>query len=332
MDAGGKGHVKSECPSSKRLCESDKTMNRGRGYRGNSTGRGNSRGCGRSDHARVSEDSKVVHYSVGEEKEFDFIAAGDNVDSALYSESHQSNCNIINFVLDTGATNHWVSEKVERFMQNVENVDEAMEIKIVNGDIMKGTKRGTLCLKVLNNKGDSYAIISIPAIIVPGSSCNLLSVKRMSAKGYDIMFNSGRNLVTITNDELQMQCKSVGNLYVANFYIPQSNVNEICCITSSKDTLWHQRLGHLNAQSLRQLNFPCNFGVCNQGKAKRKPFENVDLSRSNKIGGLIHSDLAGPFKVHTINMRGTIKPSPMTARILLLFIYLKLKMRQKRTL
>ena len=57
------------------------------------------------------------------------------------------------------------------------------------------------------------------------------------------------------------------------------------------------------AQGLGSLNFPHNFGVCspcNQGKAKQKPFKDVPLPRSNRIGELIHSDLAGPFKIHTM--------------------------------
>ena len=55
---------------------------------------------------------------------------------------------------------------------------------------------------------------------------------------------------------------------------------------------------------MRLLKLPCNFGVCspcNQGKAKRKPFQDVSIPRSKQIGELTHSDIAGPFKTLTMD-------------------------------
>lgn len=295
----GKGHFKNECPSNKDV-QTQQTPYRGHRYRGK-RGRGNSRGRGRGKTTRHM--SNVAQSENDQEEEFDFISAENIEKNNALSSELLGNTRSVKFILDSGATNHWVSENLEKLMENVEEIENKMEIKIANGSTIKGTKRGIIRLKVLNNKNNSYVFIKIPAIIVPEFPYNLLSVKRMSSKGFDVQFNSGGKSVTISNNKLQMKCESEGNLYVAQFSIAHPSMSETCCISLSKDLLWHRRLGHLNAQGLGSLNFPHNFGVCspcNQGKAKRKPFKDVPLPRSNRIGELIHSDLAGPFKIHTM--------------------------------
>ena len=70
---------------------------------------------------------------------------------------------------------------------------------------MFGTKCGTLCIKVLNNEDNKYMQLNIPAIIVPGFRYNLLSVKMLSTKGFDVNFCSGGQLATNSNLKLSIK-------------------------------------------------------------------------------------------------------------------------------
>uniref|UniRef100_A0A1B6DFK3 Integrase catalytic domain-containing protein n=2 Tax=Clastoptera arizonana TaxID=38151 RepID=A0A1B6DFK3_9HEMI len=299
---GGKGHYKTVCPT---VNQNARNLNNSRGGRSKYRGRG--RGIGRLEGRSNEKQYQKSNVAQSEEakkcSDFDFIATDySKIDGSAFVVKQQEGHT--HFVLDSGATNHWVSQKLEKYMNSVEEMPQAMQIKIANGEYIKGTKRGLLGLKVFNSKTNDYSSITISAIIVPSSNYNLLSVKRLSVKGYEVKFEKGGEYAMIMNDKLHLQCKSFGNLYVTKFLLQTVDSEECHIATSAEAMLWHQRLGHLNEQSLKLMKLPGNYGMCspcNQGKAKRKPFKNVELSRSSKIGELIHSDLAGPFKTETLN-------------------------------
>ena len=209
----------------------------------------------------------------------------------------------INFILGSGAKNHWVSQTLEKFMKDIQVMEQPSEIKIANGAIMKGTKRAILRLQDLNNKTNKYGFINISATIVPATSFNILSVKCLCSKGFDIKFNKREKTVTICNESLQINCSLKSNLYIAQFTVPDE-ISKACHISTSDGHLWHQRLGHLSAQGLQHINFPNKFDICSackQGKAKRQPFKNVEMPRSSTIGELTRSEISGPCKTHTMN-------------------------------
>ena len=84
--------------------------------------------------------------------------------------------------------------------------------------------------------------------------------------------------------------------------------------TNQNIDLWHQRLGHLNAQQLSELarrnmstgaSIPKNAYMsfcegCVEGKMHRKSFNSVGEIRSSRRLQLIHSDVCGPMQTPSL--------------------------------
>lgn len=127
-------------------------------------------------------------------------------------------------------------------MSGVEELDKEVVIKVANGDKMKASKKGKIRLTT------GWTIVNLNALIVPELSYNLLSVKRINNEGKVVIFEKEK--ATITKEEkVIMECAAQGNLYVAKFKLPQENG---ACNVSKNSNLWHQRLGHLNYNSLKK--------------------------------------------------------------------------------
>ena len=98
-------------------------------------------------------------------------------------------------------------------------------------------------------------------------------------------------------------------------------VNNMKCeafaITSQEQTkmasVWHRRLGHFHYQGIRRMvqfgavrglpkmcirNSPCS--SCMQGKQSRKSTPKIRTSESTECLQLVHSDVAGPFRVRSL--------------------------------
>ncbi|KAK9696721.1 hypothetical protein QE152_g31393 [Popillia japonica] len=82
------------------------------------------------------------------------------------------------FVLDCGASNHFVKEELEKYMVNVKKLDHAVAVHIANGQILEATKQGEIRAKY---QGKSA---TIDALIVPGIKHNLLSAAKLTSKGH----------------------------------------------------------------------------------------------------------------------------------------------------
>ena len=93
-----------------------------------------------------------------------------------------------------------------------------------------------LKLQTKNKHGETKHI-KITALIVPGLSYNLLSVRKISQKGNAVIFD--KNAATIKNkNNFKLICESMGNLYIIKLEIDKET---ICCVANNAN-LWHQRL------------------------------------------------------------------------------------------
>ena len=119
-----------------------------------------------------------------------------------------------------------MTEAAEKYMSDVEQIEEKVGIKIANGDKLPGTKRGVLKLR-MKNKHSETKCIKITALIVPALSYNLLSVRKISQKGNAVIFV--KNAATIKNkNNFKLICESMGNLYTTKLEIDKETV--CCCL------------------------------------------------------------------------------------------------------
>nr|GEW37593.1 retrovirus-related Pol polyprotein from transposon TNT 1-94 [Tanacetum cinerariifolium] len=107
------------------------------------------------------------------------------------------------------------------------------------------------------------------------------------------------------------------NLYTINLY-EMASASPICLMahaSSTKSWLWHQRLSHLNFDTINDLarndlvlGLPkfkyhkkhlCPF--CEQGKSKRASHQPKPVPNSRQRFHLLHMDLCGPMRIASIN-------------------------------
>nr|GEZ07440.1 hypothetical protein [Tanacetum cinerariifolium] len=107
------------------------------------------------------------------------------------------------------------------------------------------------------------------------------------------------------------------NLYTINFY-EMASASPICLMaraSSTKSWLWHQRLSHLNFDTINDLaKNDLVFGLpkfkyhkkhlcpsCDQGKSKRASHPPKPVPNSRQRLHLLHMDLCGPIRIASIN-------------------------------
>ena len=104
--------------------------------------------------------------------------------------------------------------------------------------------------------------------------------------------------------------RSKNRLY--NVVLQADQVRCLLASSSSESSIWHSRLGHINAETLKMMvNMELVIGVpklsggketcvsCLLGKQTRRPFPQATLFRASKTLELIHGDLCGPISPAT---------------------------------
>lgn len=264
---GDKSHFKAQCP--KRF---GRGRGRGRRGRGGFT-RPHTENTGRAIQANLAKDDGIVLFAA-------------NVCNNKITLSDNS------FVIDSGASNHFVKEELLPYMDEIVRLDHKVNICIANGNILTSSLRGKLKASCQGRE------IKLEALVVPKLKHNLLSVSKMTSKGLKVIIQD--NHATICTQKFALICEKVNGVYVLKVDEYRS---EKCNITVEEGDLWHRRMGHLEKDALTQLGLPIPNKVCTtcvESKATRLPFS-ASGRQSKKIGDLIHSDVCGPITPETIN-------------------------------
>jgi transposase InsO family protein len=154
-------------------------------------------------------------------------------------------------------------------------------------------------------------------LYVPGISCNLLAVTPLVKAGYRVVFEGNAALLQdgsthLTWGEVRLLA-SEGLFHV--FTIPRMETTATVgalrlTTTTERGRLWHDRLGHLNAQQMEQLHsgrlidskvdneFSCD--SCQAGKSHRAAMPTAATHRSTRPLQLVHSDICGPINVQSL--------------------------------
>ncbi|PRQ23286.1 putative RNA-directed DNA polymerase [Rosa chinensis] len=281
--------------------ESSSTQkNQNSSYKRGSQGRfGTRRGRGRGFHWSQGRDRANVYLRRSENKQFHAKFAEDNNDTEetlLMAFSAMSNGEQITWYLDTGCSNHMSGHK-ELFVELNESIRS--EITFGNASRMPVKGKGKISIQLKNGM---YNTIS-DVYYVPGLSHNLLSVGKLSEKGYDMRIFRG--VFTIRDP----QRKLIAEVTMApNRLFPlHMQYDKLPCFSSMENGdnwLWHMRFGHLNFNSLNALarkNLVCGLSpihvpdqvceTCVLGKKHRDTFPKGKTLRAQKPLEIIHSDL-----------------------------------------
>nr|GEY92089.1 retrovirus-related Pol polyprotein from transposon TNT 1-94 [Tanacetum cinerariifolium] len=152
---------------------------------------------------------------------------------------------------------------------------------------------------------------------IKGLSHNLFSVGQFCDSDLDVAFR--RNACFVRNLEVVDLLKGDRsiNLYTINLY-EMASASLICLMARAsytKSWLWHQRLSHLNFDTINNLarndlvsglpKFKYNkehlCPSCEQGKSKRASHPPKPVPNSRQRLQLLHMDLCGPMRITSIN-------------------------------
>nr|GFB30064.1 putative ribonuclease H-like domain-containing protein [Tanacetum cinerariifolium] len=151
---------------------------------------------------------------------------------------------------------------------------------------------------------------------VKGLGHNLFSVGQFCDKGLEVAFQKSTCFVRNEDGVDLLTSDRSSNLYTIALNEVASN-SSTCFLAkaSLQSWLWHQRLSHLNfatinnlvknnlVQGLPKMKFEKDHlcSTCEQGKIHRKHHKSKTAFASNKPLYLLHIDLCGPIRVHSIN-------------------------------
>nr|GEV71389.1 retrovirus-related Pol polyprotein from transposon TNT 1-94 [Tanacetum cinerariifolium] len=152
---------------------------------------------------------------------------------------------------------------------------------------------------------------------VEGLGHNLFSVGKFCDSDLEVAFRRNTCFVKNLEGVDLLKGNHTTNLYTINLY-EMAYASPICLMahaTSTKSWLWHQRLSHLNFDTINDLSkndlvtglpkFKYHkenlCPSCEQGKSKRASHQpKLVLNSKNRLC-LLHGDLCGPMRVESIN-------------------------------
>ncbi|KAL0276778.1 UNVERIFIED_CONTAM: hypothetical protein PYX00_004278 [Menopon gallinae] len=200
--------------------------------------------------------------------------------------------------LDSGATRHICNNK--RKFTSLDG--KKSDIYTISNECVRARGTGEVTLR-MNGRNVTLK----DTLYMPSSRSNLLSVPRVTKRGYTVVFKSDRAEIIRKDGSTLATAKREGGLYVIE-------EPERMFYTRDRDNTkrWHQRYGHLNLSDLKKLesqrmvegmklmgkNDTLNCEICARGKIHQLPFKK-STSRSENALDLVHSDICGPMKVRS---------------------------------
>lgn len=188
---------------------------------------------------------------------------------------------------DSGATVHVCKDK--SLFKTYEVVNDGQEVQMGDQSRAQVSGKGSVVLDFTSGK----VVTLINVLHVPNIRKNLVSVDLVCKRGFRVVFESDKVIVTKNG-------MFVGKGYGCNgMYKLSINNNIASTYIVESFSLWHDRLAHLNFKSITNM---CKLGliktegsgcdkceICAQAKIIKKPFPGV--KRNSEILDLIHSDI-----------------------------------------
>ena len=238
--------------------------------------------------------------------------------------------------VDSGATCH-MSGKRDWFNQLDEAVDSPL--RMANNSVSEAQGVGDIDIE-LDINGDPSPTVIENVLYAPTLRANLLSVGKLTDRGYQVDFTKSKCKILGKNGEIIATATRKDGLYKLDMS-RENELNTLSVTSSTNDppepemavpqvplttthptksnpslTVWHSRFAHLSVGGLKRLisngmveGLSCgdtdetscgNCAPCALGKQHRIPFPRGKAKRANELLELVHSDLCGPMSVDSI--------------------------------
>lgn len=243
----------------------------------------------------------VSQYAVASNDDSDTDQGPDMCFRACTTEMRHS------WYIDSGATSHMCGDR-DFFVKL--NDQQKGQVVLADGQKLFTAGVGDGYLHNMKDDGNSQKIKLLNVLYVPQLKGNLISVKKLTARGLEVYFRD--NQCTITKDGYTVaNATEESGLYELNTTQKALRAAEL----SHADCIhyWHNRLGHRDPNAIRTLekrnaalNFhikPCDVSqvceCCIKAKMSRKSIPKKSESRAAEVLDLIHTDVCGPMQTTT---------------------------------
>ena len=215
------------------------------------------------------------------------------------------------WLVDSGASSHMTCQK--ELLTDYKQFDKAQKVGLGDGRTVEAVGIGKVKVNMLFKMSSPKESTMHDVLYVPKLTCNLFSVRAAAQKGNFIKFGHSKCWIRNQKGKLCGMGSLVDKLYQLDC---EHTTIEYACVSKqmSDIDLWHQRLGHISGQRLREIvHKELVTGVtiqkgaelsfcegCVEGKMSRKQFKPVGEIRSRRKLQLIHSDVCGPMQKESI--------------------------------
>ena len=157
--------------------------------------------------------------------------------------------NVLNFYLDSGASEHLVCKDI--VLTNLRKLERPISIKSAkSGAILEARFEGELEV-VSEVDGEKIPILIRKVLSVEGLEFNLISVRKLDSEGMKIVHEGGAGLILKGKTKLAVApLDTKVNLYKLSFKRVERSVN-MCSVIENTD-IWHKRLGHLSYENVKK--------------------------------------------------------------------------------
>lgn len=237
--------------------------------------------------------------------------------------------NTKDWYVDSGCSTHMCNDISA--LTNFKDINLNQSVTIANNDKLNITGVGDVNMKI----GSMVRKIENVSY-VPQLSTNLLSVSRMTQKGFVVTFTkdrcniydrckiSGNPIATASNNNGIFKLDSEVCMLGMEGMVSSPEVHSSMPLCNRQESqsanvaasvpidVWHRRLGHLNTQGLYRLRDGAATGVCFhddknsqalknctaclEGKMSAKPYPSGQAHRAESPLELVHSDVCGPIQ------------------------------------
>ena len=209
--------------------------------------------------------------------------------------------------VDSGATSHMCGDR--NFFAKLNELQKSQVI-LADGQKLISAGVGEGVLHNIMDDGHNQQIKLLDVLYVPELKGNLISVKKLTDKGFEVHFKDDQCLIVKDGKTVTRATEDKGLYYLQLIQtaLKTTEVNEAKCIH-----FWHNRFGHRDPNAVRILEKhkiaegidikPCDvFGACEcciKAKMSKKSVPKKSESRASEILELIHTDVCGPMQTTT---------------------------------
>lgn len=222
--------------------------------------------------------------------------------SVFYSLS--SSEDQFDWICDSGASMHMTHQK--DWFSKISPVEKSMAVKVADNRIIHAIGTGTIEIQAwVDGAWQDRTINNV--LYIPELNRSLFSVGAMTDRHFTHYAYQDRCEFRDRHGNISCVGRRSNNLWKMVFRLKPA----IECNIATRNSLqlWHERLGHVNMELVKNASKYCNLGctnfddffceACQFGKQARKTFYPAVRPKAENPGEMIHSDVCGPMNIES---------------------------------